>query len=121
MAEMSWTDKYMLASKRHKSMRQSAGYTSTLKQTGKGPGHSGTAYGRQVSLGPLALEALTFLKDLSREAGGTNASKEGTPDRQINRIVHVSASFPSIFRKSNRYLLLIRQEGSDSEALCPYP
>ena len=51
------------------------GYTSTLKQTGKGLGHLGTTYGRQVSLGPLALEALTFLKDLSREAGGTNASK----------------------------------------------
>ena len=49
--------------------------TCTLKQTGKGQGHLGTAYGRQVSLGPLALEALTFLKDLSREAGGTNASK----------------------------------------------
>ena len=56
-------------------MRQPAGYTGTLKQTGKGLGHLGTAHGRQVSLGPFALEALTFLKDLSREAGGTNASK----------------------------------------------
>ena len=46
---------------------------------------------------------------------------EGTPDRRINRIVHVSASFPSIFRKSSRYLLLIWQEGPDSEALCPNP
>ena len=74
--------------------------------------------------GTFSLGSFNLSKGFKPRGWGNQCIKrrnEGTPDRQINRMVHVFGSVPSIFRKSNRYLLLIWQEGPDTEALCPNP
>ena len=74
--------------------------------------------------GTFSLGSFNLSKGFKPRGWGNQCIKkrnEGAPDRQINRMMHVSGSVPSIFRKSNRYLLLVWQEGPDAETLCPNP